>query len=1835
MPARVRVPPEVQAELAAKARALVERLRAGSTDLTAEGAATLERVDPTTRIGLDAAMEQGWEPMEAKNISKKAVAVAPHSDLSWTTDSTYGKGYNLATQQMRPDSAKLEDLHGSRGRDAFLDEKARRAQQTLDSEANGWIRQEVESAQYDNPYPDRPSIIVNENPRLPRANPNPHPGLPADQTSWNLNENIPGLAAGTSAAAAAAYALAPREAQAAPPQGPQTEDKKLKTGASFGLFHKPAPGVPDPFKDRRAETQAMQMYEDAGAVAGMEPGATRPELQGPGIKPMKRQTVRTLEQVANSPQPAQAFEQYLQGLGFETQPGVFSGLKNTANAVELLVHPAVRMVQDEAGRPLVEAVIERMFRKQGFAGTAGKELLARSAGMLLGGPAVLEKMDEKRKLKGVTELEDSLGEWGTAAALSVAQQAGELPLFVIGPGKWLKLGETAAVATMSAAQKLAVKGAGAVLGGARAGALSAIPLAPRESEVAPGMTIGEGAVGGALLGGAFEALFAAARRARPGNWAMENKLAEFAREDAAGALKGQLVSSAAAGRRASQLSTKLDDLKQQKFQMENAPQRIFNRPEEQKAQPVRAILTKEGWQQMNTEVLSFPAKAEKQMSQQVFGEVQAIYDPTTGPALKYIERFDANGQPVVKIVPATVENITRARVAAKRGGFDVTSTDKFLAQVPQEIAHALHNPTGFNTASMKRAAAESYDAALEAALRGGDTKSGRPPKPPGERTQVSTKRRLTPAEKDVQDAATSPTMMVGTSTGKGWKHSEPTRGPKVTVQHVEEDVPWMESSKPDAVEILVDSKGEMHARPVHVGDTALPEDLSPATQIEDISKAFEDTRITANGPTEVATVADLRKLGFNKDSTGGSGIGGGSYKGSKPEDVPVGFIGGRGGGGNGGKKPPIAGGPLIPELPPGAQRPDPTAAWADRPHADLEEAIKYVSQTLNATRKVSDVLAGTFVSNHLRGPTWWSAWKTSYQASQILQRTSDEIFQFARKTFKGKVLDEADKALYDFFKRGASNNAAETKMAWANVEKHIPENLRAKAKEFSFNMLAEKEALDGKLRALGYTPEDLGWQREAGLVDAYLTRRYMLYAMPQGRYGKSITSGKNKWRLDEGIDFIRSQLKETNPEVTPSQVTEMVLDLLKESDPLAAIKQSAAGSRYSPLKSLIKREEIPKPIRNLLGEIESGQAGIAMSLSTQRALVARFELLHDLHAKGPMVWSDGAVPALDRTYKIPDNRAFGPLAGKYVDRDIFEGVTHLPKADVGSHEFVRKVLGFTKGNQTALGGVGPLLNSTFGNLWSGVLAGGLDIGRVGKSAKAFKTALRALIDYSNDPSGFTGAGALVIEARRHGADFFGFGHEEIGSPAARKFLEEIEREFPKGKTDLFDVMGKLNDITFKQLSKLQEKGGWLLDMNDRLFRMQSYIVLREKFLADLAKRGKKSTLYKEGLLSDPEPGQWVEIRNKFGDIEGYTKYIQQKADEVRLVSRGYFGGDDKLSTTLKGVSNQAWGKYYEDPEVKRILEAAAKMAARRINQSFWNPSFIAKPLDRLRKSAMGVITPYATASFETARINGMLMQRLAKEPDLWFRLAGAAAVTGAAVGANGLLRHLNDISDEQVAEAMAQVPEYQKGYRPATSPMAWRDSKGRIQLWDYTRQFDPLRYFVGAGTDPMWARFAFNMLGNAAEGGAAEGPLQGASAALGLTSPQPGARPPGIATPRAEKVLRFLFDTSLLPGAARNVYNAARLSDVDMTVPLIGNLGARGGLEPQLTTGQAVAKGLGISNIVPMENDSLPRAIEMSGRIKKIESEMRTIINSNLPDDEKERRLDALAEEIDKVSSRY
>lgn len=1767
MVARLTVPPELEAkyaeaakkvnpdELVAQAKALIARLREGSTELGPEGAAALNRVDPETRVGMDAAMEQGWESRQnlLDNPGKDRLAFP-----AWTSgidpEEAGQRAWNF-TMDNNPEAAPLSEQQVEQmqnGGHVALDEFRRRA--SIRRAAAERTQAAAESIR--DRYGERlPSVAATTketyaDPKLQRLNPHPDLNRPFGETDWNLNENIPGLAAGTSAAAAAAYALAPGQAEAAPPQGQMSKGPSIK--------------------------QVRDAY-------------VNPEQ------------VDTLEKLANAPDKAAGLAEYLKSKGFNVStPGdsivrraynasPLAAVGNLAQAAELLVHPAVRYWQDNAGRPMVEKFIDTVLPKVDAADEAiasavfgqpmrlseedkaARELTYRNLGTLIGGPGLMEDAPDRVKEKGVKGIEAKLGETGGAAYLAVGQQVAELPLYLVGAGKWLQMGKAAAAAPgLTQGTKALLKGAGHVLGGVQGGAATATFLPPREgSDIAPGMTFTEGAVGGGLLGGFFSVLGTALKRARPGDWKLQNKLAEFEREDLFNARKSSLVVDAF---------------------LKGAKARAG-----QEAKTV-AFLTPEAVRQMEAEVVRFPKAVPEEVVPRAMPLGAVVHDdPTYGPSIFYIERVDGTGAPTVKVAPLTDENANRLRGVSINGKGWFSFTPEGLAWMgnaedrdAQAIRSILQKP-------VPRAASEKQEAWLK-------------------------------SFDNMQPESKANEVLVG-------------------------DVAYPDSGDV-SLEVRLLPDGTLDARPSHMGQSVKPDDVQPTvfTDLHDMfgntvqSKSERETELAGlipeqertqvplggmepqgkAGPrvqnptvdvpaieqtsdnmfeaTKSAQVEDLRKLGFKP----GGGIGGGSYKGGNPDKIPVGFLG-EGGSktGGSGRGPPPPQAPRLDAGPPPPPSLPPSRDQAPEDYATLDEALDRVKRNLGRDVGLFQKIHEGLVSTHLRGPTAWAAFKTSYQASQVLQRSSEELQRAMQKRFGKELLSSVDRKLDAWFKG---------RTTWAQVQKELPPEVQEEARRFAMELFNERQILDQKLRDLGVTPENHEWLRDAGLEDLYMARRYLLYALPEGRWAKTLRTDSMQGVLRDGVDYIYQQMKKVDKTITPDEVMYEVLELLKERDPLAAIKNGS--TRLSPLKSLIARGEVPAPIRKLLGEVESGMFNIANSLGTQRSLVARYQLLSEL-AADPGNWSLLPNEATKQTYRVPQNNAFGAMAGKYVTRDILEGIGSLPKAEAMSHRFLSDVLGFVKGNQTAMGGLGPLLNSTFGNLWSGLLSGGLDPINMVRSGRAGKAALQAMVDHYKDPSGATGLGWLLNEARQYGADFFGFAHEEVGNPFSRQLVKDWEKILPKAKDgDLMSIWRAVNENTFQKYRHVQEQMGRALDANDRFFRLQSYIALREKYLTDFVKNGADSELVREGLLN---------LGTSFNPKTGANVASPVNLEKIKIlqgVARKYIDGG-----LPKNVSAEAMANMMNDPLVKEVLGGAAKMSARRINQSFWNPTFIGKPLDELRKSGVGVIAPYATAAFETARINGMLPRRLFREKDLRWRLLAGAAMVGTAVGANGLLAQYNGISKEEADAARDSIPDRKTNYRPWLVPMMWRDDKGRIQFWDVTRQFDVLRYFSGNPADGMARNFFANLLLSPVEGGGGEGPARELANASGLirdiVNKQGGFK---LSQPETEKLMQFAFNRGLAPGLARSMYTAARDSDL---------IGGRPRLTEQLTPAQAAVKAMGLSNIQPAgPTTARAQRVEDKGFMKQVRSEMRGVRGSSLDAEDKADRKERLREEKDKFKER-
>ena len=1689
-----------------------------------------------------------------------------------------------------------------------------------------------------------PRLPVAKNPRIPSVNPHPNPNQPSQDSpnpsmkdsAWRNNEEIPGLAAGTSAAAAAAYALAPAQGQAAEPAGPVSKEPPLKTGASFGLIARPLPGKPDPFGKMREDAKTLDFMQQA-------------EL---GSRPNNPQT---LDDLLSSQDLVGDFQRYLKNKGFAVNtPESSSGdklynatpiasAKNTLKALELILSPVVRSVQDNVGRPLVESYIEHVLpRQQKMVDTiraqvglnpetegskAANELLLRSAGMLVAGPDLLEKAPEKVQRLGVTGLEDKFGETGAAFSLALAQKVGEAPLFLIGPGKWVELGNAAKVAIGSTrAARVLGKLAADTMAGAHMGLLTAIATPEREtSEIAPGITYAEGALGGALLGGAFAAMGRAFSALNFNNRAAARMLEEFALEDKANIERARLVRDAwMAGKKA-----RLED----ELAARNKPTTVAEilaskkssprPPPEPPPVPVKAIISSDGLKQLQVEVLSFPKRQPRPDVPAKYEWAQVHMDPEYGPVVNFTEAIGIDGTPRVSVVPLTDEVLDKLAKSTveQKGKIGISMDFDFRGPQAKKALDTLFESIvqGTPGAAAERMLKQLEEAAAKAPQKAPNPRSFAPTQPGRKRPR--------PAAVEVPASdprpPSGPDAMVVEVVGGDPNDAFRLSPVRVAQDRLPEEEPTILTNVWDAIHDTFPSKprpssvaSEMEvSTKVPLGGEFQAFDL-PADAPRASGKTGPGTTNPLGVPekTQPATVNDLVKMGFDLPNIGKGGVGGGSYRGGDPGKTPVGFLGE--GGGKPPNEPPTAKGSALPEPPPRPELPSGRTPDNAPEFDDLQEAMRIAKQQLSATRSMGRALEDFFISNHLRGPTWFSAWKTSYQASQVAQRASEEIAMAAKRNYKTTFLSDLDRKLDRLFKSPAINKPGGFEAEWQKVMADIPEKLRADAKLFSMNLLNERAQLERRLAALGYVPEKLLEDRNAALLDLYLTRRYLAYALPQGEWARVMGRDGMAEVRNEAITYLYNQAKERGLNLTPAEVAEDFLSLIKLNDPIAAFK--AGHARLSPLKALMQRGDIPAPLRKALGEIESGMANIAMTLGTQRSLVARYELLHDLHARGPSLWSDAFSPAMGHTFKIPENRAFGPMAGKYVDRDTFEGITNLPKSDVAAHEFIRNVLGFMKGNDVALGGLGPLINSTMGNLFSGTLAGGLDF-NLSRSGRALRDAVEAMVDHYKDPTGQRGKGWIVNEARRMGADFFGFSHEEIGNASARKFVEEVLNALPKQENwDVYKVWGTITKIASKYRG-LQEKFGSILDMNDRLFRLQSYIALREKFLEDLAKNGEKSILFREGLLSN-ETLPNVVMTNKFGDKVGVATVgpgsAMMKAKAASTLAKVV--PQELANRVGRSASSVNWGAYYEDPELRKVVEAAASLAARRVNQSFWNPTFLGKGPEAIRKGYGGFVARYATAAFESMRVNLTALWRLRSESDLRWRLAALVGMVGTAFGVNGLMRQWNGISDDEVEKAMRNIPSSRKASRPFLEPMAWRDSKGRIQLWNYTNYFDPLRLFSGSTNDPAFSKFVSNALAmNFLEGGSLERPVSTMAEATGLLGKQPQYPVFDPNASHVEKIFRTLNAMSLTPKLLRDNYEAARLNDA-----LPGWLGVRSNTEEALTPGQTAAKMLGVTNIVPSGSASaLGSVLERKAAFNEFKKDMRKVgINKQMDSEEKERR---------------
>jgi len=264
--------------------------------------------------------------------------------------------------------------------------------------------------------------------------------------------------------------------------------------------------------------------------------------------------------------------------------------------------------------------------------------------------------------------------------------------------------------------------------------------------------------------------------------------------------------------------------------------------------------------------------------------------------------------------------------------------------------------------------------------------------------------------------------------------------------------------------------------------------------------------------------------------------------------------------------------------------------------------------------------------------------------------------------------------------------------------------MRNKVDEMTKN-LVEVGAISGDLIA-----------KVEGNLGSYLYRGYRLFHDPKWTKDKVPDAD-----MEAARNFFIKDVRESKEgkTLTEEQVQDRVDGIIGEifdQPDLDVFSQGKVGSKN--IDILKKRKEIPKEIRNLMGEIKDPRVNFASSMFRMSALLGNQKFLTDLKGIGleQGFLSETKTGKHVRQYSSKSSRTTDPLNGMYIDPEMDDALNDIynPK-QVG--DFLRtalKVTGFAKVAKTALSPSSQIRNAIANQLF--MVAGGYGKGKIWKSA---------------------------------------------------------------------------------------------------------------------------------------------------------------------------------------------------------------------------------------------------------------------------------------------------------------------------------------------------------------------------------------------------------------------------------------------------------------------------------------------------------------------------------------
>ncbi len=514
-------------------------------------------------------------------------------------------------------------------------------------------------------------------------------------------------------------------------------------------------------------------------------------------------------------------------------------------------------------------------------------------------------------------------------------------------------------------------------------------------------------------------------------------------------------------------------------------------------------------------------------------------------------------------------------------------------------------------------------------------------------------------------------------------------------------------------------------------------------------------------------------------------------------------------------------------------------------------------------------------------------------------------------------------------------------------------------------------------------------------------------------------------------------------------------------------------------QSLRERQNIPKVLRDLLGEIRDPSYVLASSMAEIERLHFQFKATQAAMApehKGT-VWDDVEgnpnmypTPLWDENLTEQQNKQkFGALAGKYVSPLMHEALFHADNMRIKAinDSVVAEVVSAFKTAKVALSPV------TFSRNWFSntaySAAAGLPIWNPACLPR-LKQSWQAIFAYNSSfstPSSKTvpdkGAAAWVQWGMEDGAIIPGNG-TDMGGSQARQLAKELLEDPQMGVGGFFRK-------SFAFVNKQKAKGGAVYEMLDTNWRLAVYIEQvvkgQERLKLPLPEaRARAARIVNENFASAGSVGPGI---RRMGEKAGvFAPFLTWFADNMRVHAQWVY----------------SMRKLVKDPQLLKRGTNSGEGAAQMMN----------------------LMLHY-----------GMLK------------------------GAFALMRMGTGMSDEEVEEANKKLRTYQKTNVAWVEWLPYRDDKNRLQFIDLSALAPTVAFNKGDPELTPFGRVAMNMGLGLVQGGMIEKPVNTLMTSAGLAKPE-YQKPiiPGQEGSRAvlDKVYEYMK-----PGIARDFENLIRRTD--------------------------------------------------------------------------------------------